>query len=355
MSFFDTASLGDKIINAVASFVALVLPSGTDGTTKTVPTTTGGSGSHVGLDVQVIGGTVTATVDETTLAKDATLTGGTQKSINRGGAKGATSAADVTSTSMGADHQGLDTAPTQYHATTPTKTDLAAGPEEVSKRGLQFVCASLRCARKLALPAAGAWTGFQSLPEGPCDAVRVDTEGCVVYKQPTERAPIALQTDVSWTAGAGWTIANGTATHANPGGTNALSQDTSSTHAADPLLANEYYAVVFTVAGRANGTITPYLGTTAGTARSTDGTYIEVMQAQSAVLSFVPTNTFDGAITLTSVWAIPGSLPLAANTWEPYSAIKIVGVAAGGTPGTLSTTIKVQAGWYRVAGATEQT
>lgn len=39
---------------------------------------------------------------------DATLTGGTAKSIVRGGAKGTTTAADVTSTSSGADHQVLD-------------------------------------------------------------------------------------------------------------------------------------------------------------------------------------------------------------------------------------------------------
>lgn len=59
-----------------------------------------------------VGGTVTVsnptTSPETGLAKDATLTGGSQKSINRGGAKGATTAADVTSTAEGADHQALD-------------------------------------------------------------------------------------------------------------------------------------------------------------------------------------------------------------------------------------------------------
>lgn len=41
-------------------------------------------------------------------ATDATLTGGTQKAIARGGAKGATAAADVTTTANGADHQALD-------------------------------------------------------------------------------------------------------------------------------------------------------------------------------------------------------------------------------------------------------
>ncbi len=40
---------------------------------------------------------------------EATLTGGLQKSIVRGGVKGVTTAADVTSTSNGSDHNGLDT------------------------------------------------------------------------------------------------------------------------------------------------------------------------------------------------------------------------------------------------------
>lgn len=41
-------------------------------------------------------------------ATEATLTSGLQQAINRGGAKGATAAATVTSTASGADHQGLD-------------------------------------------------------------------------------------------------------------------------------------------------------------------------------------------------------------------------------------------------------
>jgi hypothetical protein len=57
-------------------------------------------------------GTVTANagtnLNTSALALDATLTGGSQKAINRGGAKGATTAADITSTANGVDHQGLD-------------------------------------------------------------------------------------------------------------------------------------------------------------------------------------------------------------------------------------------------------
>lgn len=45
----------------------------------------------------------------TSLASLVTLGGGTGKAIIRGGAKGATTASDVTSTANGADHQGCDT------------------------------------------------------------------------------------------------------------------------------------------------------------------------------------------------------------------------------------------------------
>ncbi len=69
-----------------------------DGTVTIVPSGT-----------QTITGTVTANIGTTGgLALDATLTGGTQQVINRGGAKGATTAATITSTAEGTDHQGLD-------------------------------------------------------------------------------------------------------------------------------------------------------------------------------------------------------------------------------------------------------
>lgn len=44
------------------------------------------------------------------LALDATLTGGTAKAITRGGAKGSTTAADITSTATGSNHQAIDVA-----------------------------------------------------------------------------------------------------------------------------------------------------------------------------------------------------------------------------------------------------
>lgn len=86
----------------------------------TLDSTTGIPGDATnGLDVDVtrvqgtvtVAGTLTANIGTTGgLALDATLTGGTAKAIVRGGAKGATAAADVTSTASGADHQALDVA-----------------------------------------------------------------------------------------------------------------------------------------------------------------------------------------------------------------------------------------------------
>ena len=58
---------------------------------------------------QPVSGTITANIGTSgNLALDATITGGTQKSIARGGAKGTTVAADVTSTAVDANTQALD-------------------------------------------------------------------------------------------------------------------------------------------------------------------------------------------------------------------------------------------------------
>src|SRR5512137_3071453 len=62
-----------------------------------------------GSTTQPVSGSVTANIGTSgSLALDATLTGGTQKAIVRGGAKGTTVAADVTASSIDADHQALD-------------------------------------------------------------------------------------------------------------------------------------------------------------------------------------------------------------------------------------------------------
>ena len=77
----------------------------------TVQNGSGGSAVNIqdGGNSITVDGSVTANIGSVNgLALDATLTGGTQKSIVRGGAKGSTTAADVTSSASGANHQALD-------------------------------------------------------------------------------------------------------------------------------------------------------------------------------------------------------------------------------------------------------
>lgn len=86
------------------------------GTTAQPVTDNGGS--------LTVDGTVTANIGTTNgLALDATLTNGTQKAIVRGGSKGTTTAADVTSTSINADHQALDVTLYNADGSTPLSLD----------------------------------------------------------------------------------------------------------------------------------------------------------------------------------------------------------------------------------------
>lgn len=94
------------------------------------------NGGSITVDGSVtVSGTVTANIGTTNgLALDATLTGGTVKAIARGGAKGATTAADITSTAEGTDHQAIDVQ--LYHGGTakdPTQIRaLASGTDTVT-------------------------------------------------------------------------------------------------------------------------------------------------------------------------------------------------------------------------------
>jgi hypothetical protein len=90
---------------------SLPLPSGASTSAKQPAFGTAGTASADVITVQGKSGMTPVVVDTTNgLALDATLTGGTQKAIVRGGAKGSTTAADVTSTASGANHQPLDVA-----------------------------------------------------------------------------------------------------------------------------------------------------------------------------------------------------------------------------------------------------
>ena len=93
--------------------------------------------------------------------------------------------------------------------------------------------------------------------------------------------------DLNWTWGTGWSHDTNHADHT--AGTAALEQDVGAI--AGP------YKITFTMSNRTTGSVTPYIGGVAGTARSTNATHIETITATSTGnLKFVPTTGFDGTI-----------------------------------------------------------
>jgi hypothetical protein len=138
-----------------------------------------------------VDGTVTANIGTTNgLALDVTLTGGTQKSIVRGGAKGATTAADVTSTAEGADHQALDIQ--IYHggvAKDPTAIRALTSSDVVT------------AAQGTAAALSGYWTvrvtdGTNTMPTG-------DTVGRAIFEKITDGTNTAVVKAASTAAVAG--------------------------------------------------------------------------------------------------------------------------------------------------------
>lgn len=118
--------------------------------------------------------------------------------------------------------------------------------------------------------------------------------------------------DTGWTKGAGWTIAAGVAT-----ATGAISTALSQT-AAITLIEGFTYTITYTVT-RTAGTVTPSIGGTAGTARSTDATFTETIVAGSTqILAFTGAG-FSGTIDNVSVtgwvlgagWTTDGSTAIA--------------------------------------------
>lgn len=97
----------------------------------------------------------------------------------------------------------------------------------------------------------------------------------------------------TWTLAAGWTIADGKATH-TPGTADAISQ---------PLAAvsGKYYRISALLADITAGTVTPRLtgvSTRAGTSQSNNGIFADRIQATAGndTLSFLASSTFDGSI-----------------------------------------------------------
>ena len=101
--------------------------------------------------------------------------------------------------------------------------------------------------------------------------------------------------DTIWTKGTGWTIAGGVGV-----ATGAISTALSQTPTT-AIIEGNAYLVTFTVTSFTAGTITPTIGTTAGTARGSAATFSEVIIAGSGPLVGFTTSGFTGEIDNVSV------------------------------------------------------
>lgn len=235
------------------------------------------------------------------------------------------------------------------HTTTPSKEDAATGPAEVDKRGSAHVNAALRHVRRVPLT-SGLATSAASLTEGACDCIRVTAGDVVAYLQGPETALLASQNGADWTGGAGWSRVGNVWSHAAGGGASDLEYTMAGLNVGDTA------CVIYTLVWTAGTSVTEKLGTGAGSARSSSATFVKLItSAGSAKIIFSATDDAVCDIDVSTVYVIPGSPPLVANTWEPQSAVKVVALAAKATPATADTTTQVYAGWYRRPTATEVT
>jgi hypothetical protein len=122
-------------------------------------------------------------------------------------------------------------------------------------------------------------------------------------------------TDTDWTKGAGWTIGSGVAT-----ATGAISTSISQVPVIS-LVVGQAYSVIYTITQSA-GSLTPVLGGQQGTARSTSGTYREVIIASATTPISFAGNGFTG--TLDNVSVTP-------STSSPNSIVPVSGYTINGT------------------------
>lgn len=243
----------------------------------------------------------------------------------------------------------------KYSSTALLRSELLNGPTEVSRIGNTHIAADLYdFVHQTHLAVAGSYTGTGPLTY-PCDGIRTDLDGAVVYMQPRGRPWMIVDgntfDDATKWSGANWTVSGNKATH-TAGATTAL---TATGHADRPIVVGKRYATKVKISGRTAGSVTVYIGTAAGTARSADGTFVEVITAATTnVVTVVPSNDFDGSIEILQVYI--RSPKLTANAYEPFAAAEIVGIAASTAMSTLlaaSDTVEVFALYRRYPGFTD--
>lgn len=237
--------------------------------------------------------------------------------------------------------------------TTPDKADGEEGKIEVDRTGNTFGSIVLAHDRPMILPVAGSITDTTELYEGPCDGLICETDDVYVYVQLRESPRLASIDPADWTLGGGWTAVGSVITH-TPGSTNDLVFPQQATF---PILAGLTYCVMYTVAGRTQGQVTEKLGTAAGSARTTNETFlIAITAATNGNVVFTPDSDFDGSIDIQDVWIFPHVYLANAGERYEYASSHVAALADMGSPTILVATpddAVLKAVWYRRPGAEE--
>lgn len=131
-----------------------------------------------------------------------------------------------------------------------------------------------------------------------------------------------------WTAGAGWTATANNAVH-SPGSTATLTQSIA-------LLANSNQVLTFTITGQTSGAVIVSLGSLAGTFNITSSgnyTFSWVNISGSQTLTFTPSTSFDGSISVVSLRQIlaisPPQIVVNNPTLDPVSSTEVRSSMAG--------------------------
>jgi hypothetical protein len=169
-----------------------------------------------------------------------------------------------------------------------------------------------------------------ALTLGPCYGVHVATDGDAIAAQPAER-PDLVTNNLSANA-TGWTLGSFTydAGAHNVAATTVTGDLLNATDTYDP---GQLYLVTYDIT-RAAGTLTPYIGTTAGTALSatvTKGSQLIRAAGTSPQLKFTGAG-FTG--TIVNVQIFPVSFPLNSGMSHPKVITKLVAVVRGANTDT---------------------
>lgn len=106
----------------------------------------------------------------------------------------------------------------------------------------------------------------------------------------------AFATDSDWQKGTGWTISDGTATHAVGTGSDLIQLEADQVSGKE-LIDGQIYRIRFEISTKTAGSLTPKCGTNAGEAALNNGAYTQYIKCSGSLdFTITASSTFDGSV-----------------------------------------------------------